>query len=719
MGVCQSSEPVTLAAEGNYEESPEYQEDANHRRMTVAKSTTGSEQVSEFVEGEREKPETDFFEFEAEEQVEGEQFMAVKPWIGAIKTPDPEQEVNKDVPDETYMIEHVYGYRCEDSRQNVFYNPDDNVVYPTACLGVILDKEANTQTFFGGGEVENKSKQVQSSANSHSDDVMCMKINPYSTRQWVVSGQVGKSPAIFVWDSITGEKRTRFNLAKNARAVAACAICPKETLIAVADKHNDHNITIFNIESGDTVFTCKGGPDAIMDLTFSNNREGSHDLWAAGVKQMLHINIAEGKKKKVLFGEYPRTSFACCTSDTEGHAFGGAANGLIYRVQGNTVVGTIDKHQQDGFVGAIVHSTRLIAGSKGGLICLYNTDGGGSECMWAFSVGSLPRAIDMKMGQIIVGLRNGNILELEVERENMVPKVVHQSHNDGEVWGLSSDGTFVYTTGDDNQVKCWNPATRECVSTSVVSNEVRKAKKNRASTLGSKPGSQSARAIAISCNGDLAVCANDGAVHIRNCQDPNTVICEIQDSEEWIEVAEYSPDGNYLAVGSHDTNIYVYDVANGHSLIGKCTKHGAALTCIDWSQDSSYIRSVCNAYELLFFTIPDCNQDPSGASNTTSTVWASQHCKFGWCVDGVFPKGTDGTHINGVDCSENQSLIAAGDDFGLLQLFRNPCRKGSKPRSFRAHSEHVVRVRFGRGDLADYIFSVGGYDQTLIQWKKC
>ena len=86
----------------------------------------------------------------------------------------------------------------------------------------------------------------------------------------------------------------------------------------------------------------------------------------------------------------------------------------------------------------------------------------------------------------------------------------------------------------------------------------------------------------------------------------------------------------------------------------------------------------------------------------------------------MFPKGTDGTHINGVDMDQNQSVIATGDDYGLVNVFRNPCRKGSIPRSFRGHSEHVVRVHFGRGDLADWLFSVGGYDQTLMQWKiKC
>jgi len=44
--------------------------------------------------------EGDFFEFEAEEVAEGDQFMAVKPWIGAVKEPDNHPEVNKDQPDE-------------------------------------------------------------------------------------------------------------------------------------------------------------------------------------------------------------------------------------------------------------------------------------------------------------------------------------------------------------------------------------------------------------------------------------------------------------------------------------------------------------------------------------------------------------------------------------------------------------------------------------------
>ena len=177
----------------------------------------------------------------------------------------------------------------------------------------------------------------------------------------------------------------------------------------------------------------------------------------------------------------------------------------------------------------------------------------------------------------------------------------------------------------------------------------------------------------------------------------------------------YSPDGRKLAVGSHDNNIYIYD-ANNYTLLGKCTKHNSFIVSVDWSADGKYIRSVCGAHELLFFSGETYQQDTNGASNTKSVVWNTNRAKYGWLVDGIFPSGTDGTHINSVEFSKDNSLIATGDDYGLVNLFRNPCRGGAKPISLRGHSEHVVRVTFHRDD--QYIFSVGGYDQTLMQWKR-
>ena len=108
-----------------------------------------------------------------------------------------------------------------------------------------------------------------------------------------------------------------------------------------------------------------------------------------------------------------------------------------------------------------------------------------------------------------------------------------------------------------------------------------------------------------------------------------------------------------------------------------------------------------------------------GATNAARIDWASHHVKFGWLVDGIFPKETSGSHINSVDMSEDGSLICTGDDNGLVNIYRNPARNTVPPKSYKAHSEHVIRVKFGRGKLRNYIFSVGGQDKTLMQWKLC
>lgn len=180
------------------------------------------------------------------------------------------------------------------------------------------------------------------------------------------------------------------------------------------------------------------------------------------------------------------------------------------------------------------------------------------------------------------------------------------------------------------------------------------------------------------------------------------------DSSEWIENIAFSPDQTLLAVGSHDNNIYLYNTGTW-ALEHTLKAHNSYIMALDWSQDSTYIRSNCGAYELLFFSAAQgWAQDKDGRSNTTGTNWATNTVKMSWSTEGIYPKGTDGTHVNGVNASRDGALLVTGDDYGLVNLFRNPCRNGGLPRSFRGHSEHVVRVGFSADD--GYLFSIGGYD---------
>ena len=104
-----------------------------------------------------------------------------------------------------------------------------------------------------------------------------------------------------------------------------------------------------------------------------------------------------------------------------------------------------------------------------------------------------------------------------------------------------------------------------------------------------------------------------------------------------------------------------------------------------------------------------------GASGLKDAKWATHSSRFGWDVDGIYPSGTDGTHVNGVDMSASEEMIITADDWGLVNIYRNPARDGAKCISLRGHSEHVVRAKFEKRDK--YIVSVGGQDKSVMIWK--
>lgn len=585
--------------------------------------------------------------------------------------------------------------------------------FTSLLLGVILDQGSNKQKFFGGGQVDNASKKVARDDLGHTNDITAMDVS--DCRGLAATGQNGSRPVAFVWDSTTGDKKARFKLDKGMREVTAIAISPDNKHVALTDNHNDHHLWVFEVGSGDKVKKDKTGPDRIYHVAWSK-KGGDAVVACAGAKHFSVWDLNDGfKKRKGIHGDKGKpTSHCCVTWDDNGMCYTGGANSHIYCWEGRDLSGHYDVHGR-GFVCAIRYvDGKIISGAKDGKVVISCPKEQKAER--SIDVGCLVRSVDMANGTIIAGLRNGTILEIDGS-DNTTE--IMKSHSDGEAWGLdiADEGHFV-TSGDDNQVNAWSIKDRKSVGTAIACDKDEKPKKGSASSLTSYAPSKCARAVAVNTggNGHVAVGHNDGRVTIRGgIKELDNISKTLHDSDEWIEAMAYSPCGGKLAVGSHDNNIYVYD-SSSYDLLGTCKAHNSFIVSVDWSEDSSYIRSVCGAHELLFFTAENCDQDPSGASNTKATKWASSHAKYGWLVTGIFPAGTDGTHINDVDFSSCGSLIATGDDYGLVNVWRNPARKGAKPISLRGHSEHVVRTRFTTGN--DYIISIGGYDKTIMQWKK-
>lgn len=87
--------------------------------------------------------------FEEANVGDGDQFMAVKPWIGVVNNSVPTgykpSKRDGETPDfASLKLEHIYGYRCHDARNNLRYNSEGNLVYHAAGVGIVHDTRTNT-----------------------------------------------------------------------------------------------------------------------------------------------------------------------------------------------------------------------------------------------------------------------------------------------------------------------------------------------------------------------------------------------------------------------------------------------------------------------------------------------------------------------------------------------------------------------------------------------
>ena len=154
-------------------------------------------------------------QFLMEEEV-GEQAGSTPSWIKTIERMAPENPppVPNTAPNMNLDIEYVYGYRSYDTRDNVRYNANGEVVYHTAGCGISLNK------------LNNKMKVM----TAHNDDVTCLDVN--IIKNLAATGEMGRKPSLIVWDPITHETKTVFKgqleknigtvcLSKSGRYVAA------------------------------------------------------------------------------------------------------------------------------------------------------------------------------------------------------------------------------------------------------------------------------------------------------------------------------------------------------------------------------------------------------------------------------------------------------------------------------------------------------------------
>uniref|UniRef100_A0A4W4GWA9 HELP domain-containing protein n=1 Tax=Electrophorus electricus TaxID=8005 RepID=A0A4W4GWA9_ELEEL len=612
------------------------------------------------------------------------------------------EELRMDFPTEKLDLDWVYGYRGRDCRGNLYVLPSGEAVYFIACVVVLYHVTNRTQRHY-----------LQTTHTIHPDKVL------------VASGQTagvdkdGKplQPFVHIWDSTTLVTLQQIGLGTFERGVGSVAFSNADagTFLCVIDESNEHMLSVWDWKKNTMVLEVKSTTEAVFAVEFSP--ADTSNIITCGKSHVYFWTQSAGTltKKQGIFGKYKKPKFIMCfvfsltgdvlTGDSEGNILTWGKSAADIKTLGKGAKETFQimkqtrAHEGSVFTLCILQGGALLSGGgKDRRIIRWSADlAPERECEIPEKFGAVRTIANVDGEELLVGTTRNAILRGTFS-DGFVAIV--QGHVD-EMWGLAthpSQNLFL-TCGNDKQACLWNAEDHSLGWCTHLE--------------------ESGLCADFSPNGSVvSIGLSTGRWLVLDVQ-TREVVCDLTDGNEQLSVMRYSPDGSFLAVGSHDNFIYIYSVMEGgrrYTRFGKCTGHSSFITHLDWSKDGKYIMSNSGDYEILYWDVAGGCKLLRNRFESKDREWASYTCVLGFHVMGVWLEGSDGTDINALCRSHSEKVVAVADDFCKVHLFQYPCPKPKAPsHRYDGHGSHVTNVRFTHID--SHLLSLGGKDTCILQWR--
>uniref|UniRef100_A0A8C2E467 EMAP like 3 n=1 Tax=Cyprinus carpio TaxID=7962 RepID=A0A8C2E467_CYPCA len=581
----------------------------------------------------------------------------------------------------------VYGYRGRDCRANLYLLPSGEAVYFIACVVVLYHIRNQTQRHY----------------QKHTD---CVRV---ASGQTAGVDKDGKplQPFVHIWDSKTLVTLQQIGLGTFERGVGALAFSSSDngTFLCVIDDSNEHMISVWDWNKNIKHTEVKSTNEAVLGVDFSPT--DTNNIISCGKSHVYFWTLSAGTltKKQGIFGKYKKPKFVLCfVFSLTGDVLTGDSEGNILTWGKSTfqIMKQTRAHEGSVFTMCILQGGAILSGGgKDRKIIRWSADlAPERECEIPEKFGAVRTIADVDGEELLVGTTRNAILRGTFS-DGFVAIV--QGHVD-EMWGLATHPTqnIFITCGNDRQVCVWNAGDHKLDWCATL--EVRE---------------ESGLCADFSPNGAVvSVGLSTGRWVVLDLQ-TKEVVSDLTDGNEQLSVMRYSPDGSFLAVGSHDNFIYIYNVTEGgrrYTRFGKCTGHSSFITHLDWSKDGKYIMSNSGDYEILYWDVASGCKLLRNRFESKDREWASYTCVLGFHVMGVWLEGSDGTDINALCRSHSERMVAVADDFCKVHLFQYPCPKPKAPSyKYEGHGSHVTNVRFTHND--SHLLSMGGKDTCILQWR--
>ncbi|XP_008850265.2 echinoderm microtubule-associated protein-like 2 isoform X1 [Nannospalax galili] len=624
--------------------------------------------------------------------------------IPAELAPTYSLDTRSEPPSSRLKLDWVYGYRGRDCRANLYLLPTGEVVYFVASVAVLYSVEEQRQRHYLG----------------HNDDIKCLAVHPdmvtIATGQVAGTTKEGKimhpptsflqplPPHVRVWDSVSLSTLHVLGLGVFDRAVCCVGFSKSNggNLLCAVDESNDHVLSVWDWAKETKVVDCKCSTEAVLVATFHPT---DPTLLITCGKSHIYFWSLEGgslSKRQGLFEKHEKPKYVLCVTFLEGgDVVTGDSGGNLYvwGKGGNRITQAVLGAHDGGVFGlcALRDGTLVSGGGRDRRVVLWGSDYSKlQEVEVPEDFGPVRTVAEGQGDTLYVGTTRNSILLGSVHTGFVL---LVQGHVE-ELWGLAthpSRAQFV-TCGQDKVVHLWSSESHQPLWSRTIEDPARSAGFHPSGSV-------------------LAVGTVTGRWLLLDT-DTHDLVAIHTDGNEPISVVTFSPDGAYLAVGSHDNLVYVYTVDQGGrkvSRLGKCSGHSSFITHLDWAQDSSCFVTNSGDYEILYWDPATCKQITS-ADTMRNVEWATATCVLGFGVFGIWSEGADGTDINAVARSHDRKLLASADDFGKVHLFSYPC---CQPRAlshkYGGHSSHVTNVAFLWDD--SMALTTGGKDTSVLQWR--
>jgi len=291
----------------------------------------------------------------------------------------------------------------------------------------------------------------------------------------------------------------------------------------------------------------------------------------------------------------------------------------------------------------------------------------------------------------------------ELEKEQALTYIT--GGHRGELWGLATHprANICVTASDDKTIRCWDTVTRKELPDKMIG-------------VPYKP-----RCLDFNPDGTLLAVGfldgpQEGVVPIRvHNYKTFQVVAEIDDCEEYVACVKFSPNGQFLAAGSWDQRVYLYDAKNNFKLNFVLQGNTSSVEHLNFTADSEVIMSNSKDTQILYWEVAT-GARINRQSMLRDAEWAQWTCPLGWHVLGIWDPNYDQTDVNSVCQSMRGDVVAIGDDYGGVKLLRFPSViEESDSHSYGGHSAHVTCTRFSFDD--QHLMSTGGLDTAIMQWR--